>query len=150
MDFSGSQKIIAPREKVFNALLDPTVLKGSIPGCESAEYIDDPVEGRVLRLVLTTPIPGFKGPFDIFLTTEEEVAPSHLVLLTEPSSNLGSVKAACTVDLTDDNAGTNLSYNAHAEVSGKIGSVPEMVVKPAVKGALAKFFSGFEKQVSTK
>lgn len=148
MDFSGSQKIVAPREKVFNALLTPAVLKASIPGCETAEYVDDPVEGRMLRLVLTTPLPGFKGPFDIFLTTEEEVAPSHLVLLTEPSSNLGSVKAACTVDLTADGADTLLSYNAHAETSGKIGAVPDLVVKPAVKSALAKFFSGFEKQVS--
>lgn len=150
MDFSGSQKIVASREKVFNALLDPAVLKASIPGCDSAEYVNDSVDGRVLKLVLTTAIPGFKGPYDIFLKTQDAAAPSHLVLVTEPSSDLGTVKAACTVDLTDDAAGTNLSYSTHAEVSGKIGAVPELVVKPAVKGALDKFFSSFEKQVSGK
>ena len=109
MDFSGSQKIIAPREKVFNALLDPAVLKSSIPGCESAEYINDPYDGRVLKLVLTTAVPGFKGPFDIFLKPQDIAVPSHVVLVAEPSSDLGSVKASCTVDLTDDAAGTNLS-----------------------------------------
>jgi carbon monoxide dehydrogenase subunit G len=150
MDFSGSQKIVAPRERVFNALLDPAVLKGSIPGCESASYVDDPVEGRLMRLVVTTAIPGFKGPYDIFVKTKDVVAPSHLVLVTEPSSDLGSVKAACTIDLTDDAAGTNLNYNTHAELSGKIGAVPELVVKPAVKSAIDKFFSGFEKQVASK
>lgn len=150
MDFSGSQKIVAPREKVFNALLDPTVLKGSIPGCESAAYVDDPVEGRLMRLVLTTAIPGFKGPYDIYVKTRDAVSPSHLVLVAEPSSDLGSVKAACTIDLADDAAGTSLNYNTHAELSGKIGAVPELVVKPAVKGALDKFFSGFEKQISSK
>lgn len=150
MDFSGSQKIIAPREQVFNALLNPAVLKGSIPGCDSAEYIDDPYDGRVLRLVLTTAIPGFKGPYDIFLKTQEAAAPSHLVIVTEPSSDLGTVKAVCTIDLADDSAGTNLSYTTHAELSGKIGAVPELVVKPAVKSALDKFFSSFEKQVSVK
>jgi len=150
MDFSGSQKIVASREKVFNALLDPAVLKGSIPGCESAEYVNDPVDGRMLKLVLTTSIPGFKGPFDIFLKTQDAVAPTHLVLVAEPTSDLGSVKAACTVDLADDAAGTNLNYNTHAEVSGKVGAVPELIVKPVVKGALDKFFSSFEKQVSSK
>lgn len=147
MDISGSQKITAPREKVFNALLNPEVLKKSIPGCESAEFVDFPT-GRQLKLVLTTSVPGFKGPFEIFVQTGEVVAPSRVVLITEPRSSLGSVKATCTVDLSDDPAGTNLSYNAEATLEGKIGAVPELVTKPAVKGGLDKFFSSFEKQVS--
>ena len=147
MDISGSQKITAPREKVFNALLNPEVLKNSIPGCESAVFVDFP-SGRQLKLVLTTGIPGFKGPFDIFVRTGEVTAPSRVVLITEPQSSLGSVKAVCTIDLADDPQGTNLNYSADATLEGKIGAVPELVIKPAVKGGLDKFFSGFEKQVS--
>jgi uncharacterized protein len=149
MDFSGSQKITAPRETVFNALFNPEVLKNSVPGCESAEFVDFP-SGRQLKLVLTTGVPGFKGPYDIFLQTGEVVAPSRVVLITEPDSSLGSVKATCTVDLTDNGTGTDLSYKAHAETSGKVSSVPEIVVKPIVKGAIDKFFSSFEKQVSVR
>jgi len=147
MDISGSQKIVAPREKVFNALLNPEVLKNSIPGCESAEFVDFPT-GRQLKLVLTTSVPGFKGPFDIFVETGEVVAPSRVVLITEPNSSMGSVKATCTVDLAEEAGSTNLNYNAQAETSGKIGAVPDLVVKPAVKSTLDKFFSNFEKQVS--
>ena len=150
MDFTGSQKIIAPREQVYNALLNPAVLKESIPGCESATFMDDPYEGRGVKIVLTTAVPGFKGPFDIFLKAKDAVAPSHVVLWADPESDLGKVSAACTVDLTDDVNGTNLSYSTHAELRGKIGAVPEMVVKPVVKSAIEKFFSSFEKQVSAK
>src|ERR671928_1731558 len=37
MDMSGSQRIEAPREKVWEALNDPTVLQQCIPGCETIE-----------------------------------------------------------------------------------------------------------------
>jgi uncharacterized protein len=146
MDISGSKKIAAPREKVFNALFNPEVLKNSVPGCESAEYVDWDT-GRPLKLVVTTGIPGFKGPYSVFLETRDAIAPSHVVLITEPTSSVGAVKASCTVDLVEDAAGTVLKYSAHAELSGKIASVPELVVKPAVKGAFEKFFSNFENQV---
>ncbi|TME06156.1 MAG: hypothetical protein E6I80_14890 [Chloroflexi bacterium] len=61
---------------------------------------------------------------------------------------MGSVKAACTVDLADDADNTHLSYNADAEMEGKIAATPEIILKGAVKIALDKFFKNFEKQVS--
>jgi uncharacterized protein len=148
MDVKGSQKIAASRQQVFNALLNPEALKNSLPGCESAEFVDFP-SGRQLKLVVSPNIPGLKGPYDIFLRTADVIAPSHLVLLAEPTSSLGSVKAACTVDLVDDAAGTMLNYNAHAEMEGKIAATPEIVMNGAMKLALSQFFKNFEKQVST-
>jgi carbon monoxide dehydrogenase subunit G len=146
MQISGNQKIKAKREQVFQALLDPQVLKNSVPGCESAEYVDSP-EGRLLKLVVSTNLPGFKGPFNIFLRTDEVVPPAHVVLIAEPSGSLGSVKATCTIDLSDDGEGTLLSYKAEAEVSGKIAGMPDMVVNGAVKMGMGQFFKNFEKQV---
>ena len=148
MEFSGSQKINASREKVFNALLEPAILKECIPGCENAGYIDDPFEVHEMRLVITTAIPGFKGPYEIFVKTQDATPPSHVVLVTEPSSDLGTVKASCTIDLVEDGAATTLNYNTQAEASGKVSSIPEMVIKTGVKAGLSKFFSNFEKQVS--
>ena len=148
MDVSGSQKVKAPRPQVFEALLNPDILKNSVPGCDSAEFVDFPT-GRQLRLTVSPIIPGLKGPYNVFLQTGEVVAPSRVVLIAEPTSSLGSIKATCTIDLTDDAAGTYLSYNARAEMDGKIAATPDMIVKGAVKVALDQFFKNFEKQVST-
>jgi carbon monoxide dehydrogenase subunit G len=148
MDVSGSQKVKAPRPQVFNALLNPEILKNSVPGCNEAEFVDFPT-GRQLKLVVSPSIPGLKGPYNVFLQTGEVVAPSRVVLIAEPTSSLGSIKATCTIDLTDDAAGTNLDYNAHAEIEGKIAATPDMILKGAVKVALDQFFKNFEKQVST-
>lgn len=147
MDIAGNQKIKAPREQVFQAILNPEVLKNSIPGCESAELVDTPV-GQQIQLTIAPNFPGFKGPYTVQVLPDEVVAPSHVVLITEPSSSIGSIKAVCTIDLNEDAGGTDLKYNAHADMEGKIAAVPEMMLKPAVKGALDHFFKSFEKRVS--
>src|SRR6266849_7139178 len=113
MDFTSSHKVKAPRAQVFEALLNPEILKNSVPGCESAEFVDFPT-GRQLKLTVSPSIPGLKGPYNVFLQTGEVVAPSRVVLIAEPTSSMGSIKATCAIDLTEDDAGTNLIYNANA------------------------------------
>ncbi len=148
MEITGSQKIKASRLQVFNALLNPEVLKSSIPGCDTAEFVDFPT-GRQLKLTVSPNVPGLKGPYTIFLQTGEVIPPSRVVLIAEPSSSMGSVRATCTTDLTDDADGTLLSYNANAQLEGKIAATPEIMIKGAVKMALDQFFKNFEKQVSS-
>ena len=158
MEISGTQKVKASRPEVFNALLNPEVLKNSFPGCDSAEFVDFP-SGRQLKLIISPNVPGFKGPYNVFLqngtaSVAASLPPvadqwSRLVYIAEPTSSFGSIKATCIIDLTDDPAGTLLTYKADAEVSGKVAGIPDMVVNGAVKMALGQFFKNFEKQVST-
>ena len=146
MDITGNQKIKAPRQQVFSALLNPEVLKESIPGCENAKLVDTPA-GQQLKVKISPNIPGLKGPYVVFMHTGEVIPPSRVVLIAEPSSSMGSVKAICLVDLAEEAGITNLSYNAHAEMEGKIAATPEIILKGAVKVALDQFFKNFEKQV---
>jgi uncharacterized protein len=147
MDISGTQKIKASQEQVFHALLTPDVLKNSVPGCESAEYVE--IDGiRQLKLVISTSIPGLKGPYNIYLLTREAVEPSRLVVFAEPYNDMGTIKVECAMDLTPDPVGTKLDYTSSAEMTGKIASMPEFVAKPTIKSMLDKFFSNLEKQVS--
>jgi len=147
MDISGSQKIKASQQRVFQAIFDPAILKNSIPGCEDARYVDGPA-GRELVLTVSPSVPGLKGPYQVPLRTEDVVEPSHLVIVTEPSSSVGSVKARCTVDLVAEGEATVVNYAAHAVLDGKIGAIPEIVIKPALKGAVDHFFKNLEKQIN--
>lgn len=147
MDVSGSQKVKAPRQQVFQALLDPEVLKKSVPGCDGAEFVDFPT-GRQLKLTVSPSIPGLKGPYNVFLQTGEVVEPARVVLIAEPTSSIGSIKATCTIELTDEPEGTLLNYNGSAVMDGKIAATPDMIVNGAMKVALSSFFKNFEKQVS--
>jgi carbon monoxide dehydrogenase subunit G len=101
-----------------------------------------------LNLTVSPNVPGLKGPYTVPLRTEDVVEPSHLVIVTEASSSVGSVKARCTVDLVADGDVTVINYSAHAKLDGKIGAIPEIVLKPALKGAVDHFFKNLEKQIS--
>jgi uncharacterized protein len=150
MDVSGSQKVKAPRPHVFHALLDPEVLKKSVPGCDSAEFVDFPT-GRQLKLTVSPSIPGLKGPYNVFLqigSQSRTPTMDTVVLIAEPTSSIGSIKATCTVELTDEPQATLLNYSANVSMDGKIAATPDMIINGAMKVALSNFFKNFEKQVS--
>ena len=140
----------APRPQVFNALLDPEILKNSVPGCDGAEFVEFPT-GRQLKLTVSPGIPGLKGPYNVFLqigSQSRTPAMDTVVLIAEPTSSIGSIKATCAIELTDEPEGTLLNYNGRAEMEGKIAATPDMIINGAMKMALSSFFKNFEKQVS--
>jgi uncharacterized protein len=150
MDVSGNQKVKAPRPQVFNALLDPEILKNSVPGCDGAEFVDFPT-GRQLKLTVSPGIPGLKGPYNVFLqigSQSRTPTMDTVVLIAGPTSSIGSIKATCAIELTDEPEGTLLNYNGSAEIEGKIAATPDMIINGAMKMALSSFFKNFEKQVS--
>ena len=149
MEVSGNRKINAPRQIVFRALLNPEVLKNSIPGCESAEFITSPRGTPELKLMVSPSIPGLKGPYKVFLEIGEVIEPSRVTLIASPTSSMGSITATCVVDLADDPAGTLVNYKANAAMEGKVAAIPDIIIKGGVKSALDQFFKNFEKQVST-
>jgi uncharacterized protein len=151
MDVSGSQKVKAPRPHVFNALLDPEVLKKSVPGCENAEFADLPTV-RQIKLTVSTSIPGLKGPYNVYLqigSQSRTPTMDTVVLVAEPRNSMGSIKATCAIELTDQPEGTLLNYKGSAEMEGKIAATPDMIINGAIKMALNNFFKNFEKQVSS-
>jgi hypothetical protein len=148
MEFSGSQKIKATQQQVFQALLNPAVLKESIPGCTEAEFAEVPwTTGRHIKLVISLSIPGLSGSYNVFIKPEDVVEPSHLVLISSPSSAVGTINARCVVDLTNDGVETAVKYVTEATLEGKLASTPEFVIKPIVKSTIDHFFKNLEKHI---
>jgi carbon monoxide dehydrogenase subunit G len=150
VEIVGSQKVKASQSQVFQALLDPNVLKESVPGCSEAEYAEmpwAPEKGRQIRLVISPNFPGLNGHYEIFIKPEDLIEPSHLVLTSSPSSSVGSIDAKCIASLVDEGPATTVNYVTTATLGGKLAITPEFVIKTAVKGALDHFFKNLEKHI---
>ena len=73
MNVRGSHRFGASRRVVFEALRDPCVLLGVIPGCETVGQVaPDEYEGRI-----TLRLPGAVGSYRTHVRLEDVVPPEH-------------------------------------------------------------------------
>jgi carbon monoxide dehydrogenase subunit G len=142
MDFQGSHNFSAPPQKVWDALNDPAVLKSSIPGAEEVQKNGDTFDVRI-----HISIPLLSGDFALPVQIASQNPPSQVVLTIDRAGSYGTIKAQATIDLAADGGGTNLTYTAHADLSGKIGMANNMIGEQAAKAGLNQFLKNLDSKV---
>ncbi|MBV9784102.1 MAG: carbon monoxide dehydrogenase subunit G [Acidisphaera sp.] len=145
MDMTGERRIPAPRERVWNALNDPAVLKASIPGCESLEKLSDD-EFKAVASVKIGPI-GARFTGRVTLTDIDP--PSGYTISGEGQGGVaGFAKGGAAVRLVDDADATLLTYDVKAQVGGKIAQLGARLIDATAKSMAEQFFTRFVAEVA--
>ncbi len=140
MHMTGEQRIAAPRQRVWEALNDPETLRASIPGCQT---LTKEGNDRFLATVEVKigPIGArFKG--DVSLT-DLEPDKGYTIIGQGNGGIAGSAKGSAKVQLSDDGAGTLITYVVEAEVGGRMAQLGGPIIDATAKNLSAKFFSKF-------
>lgn len=145
MQMTGEQRIGASRQRVWDALNDPEVLRQCIPGCQSLTREED---GRLSALaeVKIGPIGArFRG-----VVALSDLDPPNGYTITGQGSGgvAGSAKGGARVRLRDEGAGTLLSYEVEAEVGGRMAQLGGPLIDATARQMAQKFFARFEEVVS--
>lgn len=145
MDLSGSREIAATRETVWQALLDPEVLKACVPGCQ--EMSGSATEGY--EAVVVQKVGPVKATFKGQVSMSEMVAPQSLTLTGEGKGGAaGFAKGGADVVLSDtEDGGTLLEYNATAKVGGKLAQLGSRIIDGFAKKMADQFFTNFQEAV---
>ena len=144
MEIKGEYKIAAPREKVFAALNDPTVLQACIPGCESLEKVSDTEMKAKVRLRIGPVSASFTGK----VTLSDIDPPNGYKISGEGQGGAaGFAKGGAVVTLRDDGGATILAYNVDAQVGGKIAQVGARLIDGTAKKLADEFFGKFATMV---
>lgn len=143
MKINGTHKFKANSTRVFNAILDPSVLQKCIPGCDSVEQLD----ASRLQLNITTPLPGLKGPFAVVVNLVQHQAPNRIVLGVKRQGRGGSVDATANINIADEADGALVSYDADAELGGPI-AIAGTIGKPVVNSTLSSVFENLDKALA--
>lgn len=145
MELTGTERIQAPREKVWRALNDPDVLKSCIPGCESIEMLS-PTEMKARVGLRLGPI---KTNFEGKVTLSNIDPPNGYTISGEGSGGpAGSAKGSAQVTLTEEAGATLLSYSVTSQVSGKIAQLGARLIEGTAHKLAGDFFGKFNETVS--
>jgi uncharacterized protein len=140
MVMTGEQQLAAPREKVWAMLNDPAVLKSCIPGCETLDVIGE----NEFLAVATNKIGPVKARFKGKVRLTDLDPPNGYKISGEGDGGVaGFAKGGASVNLTDKDGGTLLTYNVEAQIGGKLAQLGQRLVNGAAKKMADDFFVRF-------
>jgi uncharacterized protein len=145
MNMHGTQRIAAPRARVFAALNDAEILRRSIPGCEAIEKISD-TDMNARIVVRVGPV---KANFSGKVKLSDLDPPREYRIQGEGSSGAaGYARGGARVHLDEDGAAaTILTYDVDADVGGKIAQLGGRMIDGAAKKLADEFFVNFSTNV---
>lgn len=140
MHLAGEQRIAASRQRVWEALNDPAVLRACIPGCQSLEKQGDDRFKATVEIKI--------GPIGARFNGTVQLAdldpPNGYTLSGEGNGGIaGLAKGSAKVALADAGSGTLLSYAVDAEVGGRLAQLGGPIIDATAKQLAGKFFAGF-------
>ena len=144
MKLSGSYQIKLEKQKVWEALNNPEILRQAIPGCE--EFI------KKSDIEFTATAKNKIGPFNASFTGDIELkdidAPNSYKISGSGNSPVGFATGEADVKLEDINGETNLIYSVEANVGGKIAQVGSRLIDMTAKKMADVFFGKFSELIS--
>jgi carbon monoxide dehydrogenase subunit G len=144
MEIKGEYQIDSGREEVWQALIDPEMLKKCIPGCESVERISD-TEFAATVMAAIGPV---RARFNTKLLLENLNPPESYTLVGESKAGAaGFGRGNAAVTLVAKDGGTLLSYEADFKVGGKLAQVGSRLVVGATKKIASDFFGKFSREL---
>ena len=144
MKLSGSYQINLEKQKVWEALNDPEILKQAIPGCEEfTKNSDTEFTAKATNKI---------GPFNASFTGDIELndlnPPNSYKISGSGNSPVGFASGEANVKLEDHQNGTKLTYEVEANVGGKIAQVGSRLIDMTAKKMADIFFKKFSEVIS--
>jgi len=145
MEMSGERRIPAARERVWEALNDPNILRTSLTGCKSLLRRDDSTF-RGTALVRVGPVSAtFTGDIKLLDVTPPS---SYRIEASGLGGAAGFAKGSANVALAEAGDGTVLRFDVKAEIGGKLAQLGTRLIDATAKQMTDQFFDRFTEFVT--
>ena len=144
MKIEGSYTFNAPRQRVWQVLLDPKIMAQCMPGCESMNEVAPDRYETVMKVGVAS----VKGTYKGKVAIKDKQAPSHYVLSGEGSGGPGFMQGDVAIDLEEQNGKTILKYSAEPKIGGLIAGLGQRMVGGVAKMMVEQFFKKVESLIA--
>lgn len=137
MEFSGTQTMAAPIEKVWAFLEDVNNVASCAPGFQSMEELGE----EHWKAVVGVGVGAVKAKFTLDITRPDKEPPGHMTMKGRGKAPGSAVDLNGDMRLTalDDNQ-TQMDWTAHVIVSGTIASVGARLLQGVAERLTGQFF----------
>jgi 2-furoyl-CoA dehydrogenase large subunit len=140
----GKATVRAPRQAVWEMLLDPKTLEKVVPGAHGIERVSD----THFRADVTLGVGPVKGRYKAEIRLADLKPPQSLTLSGEASGALGFGGGTGFVTLDETNGTTTIRYRYGAGIGGKVASVGGRLLDGAARFLISQFFTALARQAS--
>jgi carbon monoxide dehydrogenase subunit G len=144
MKIEGTHEIRAPRDRVYQILTDPEVLRRCIPGCEQLERTGENAYATTLR----AGVGSIKGVFKGSVRLEDVRPPEHYRMVVEGKGQPGFVKGAGDLDLSERDGATVVTYSGDVNVGGTLAGVGQRMIQGSAKMMAGQFFTAIDAEAA--
>jgi uncharacterized protein len=140
LKIEGSYSLNAPRERVWQVLLDAKTMAQCMPGCESMNEVGPDQYEAVMKIGIASVKGTYKGKVSI----KDKRPPSHYVLSGEGQGGPGVMRGDLVIDLEEQDGKTLLKYSTDAQVGGLIAAIGQRMLNGVAKMMVEQFFKKVE------
>lgn len=144
MELSGDHTFAAPREQVWQLLLNPEVLRQCLPGCEHMEEIGPDEYEATMKIGVAA----IRGTYQGHVKISDREEPERYKLLVEGKGPAGQVSGEGILEFVEEGDQTVVKYMGTANVRGTLARVGARVMQPAAKMIVGQFFNCLESKAT--
>ena len=145
MEMISEQLIEMPRDTVWAALNDTTILQQAMHGCESFDATGE----NTFEARLVTKIGPVKAKFKFDVELSDQDPPNgYTISGAGQGGAAGFAKGSASVSLTEQDGATLLAYNVQANVGGKLAHLGARLIDGVAKKMADEFFENFKEIVA--
>jgi uncharacterized protein len=146
MEFSGTQTVAAPIEKVWAFLMDVNNVAACAPGFPSLEVLED----ERWKAVVAVGVGAVKAKFTLDVTRPEMREPEHMTMKGRGKAPGSAVDLSGDMHLTSLEGGaTQMDWKATVTVSGTIASVGARLLQGTAQRLTGQFFDCLKSKLQT-
>lgn len=136
MKITTSAAVAAPREHVFSALNDRSVLRRCIPGCEEITDVDEETFAVTLKLGVA----GIKGKYAGTATRRDVRPPESFTFVLDGKGKTGFVCGTAAVRIETQGELSRVDCEADVQIGGAIAAVGSRLIGAVARKLTRDFF----------